>query len=245
MSASALREGAGLRRVIIRRRQRRHGVVRPVAVAARADHPAHHHGRGGRLIDLAQAEQQFDAAPVDVVERRGIEAELGGPVRIGAPGRRVEHEADAAGAGEVDDSGCNRRATACGRPRPSSGSNEAKHGRSMPSWKIKVVSMPPSIRKTVSESRGRLLRYLAMTAPWHCGRPLCDIDAGFGLFAAAASSRHMVKLVRKLIHFAFTAAWLKPWCAATAAQHKADALNCTYGRVSHAGYDPAPPLGYP
>ena len=125
-----------------------------MAVAARADAAPQHRRHSGIGRIGGESADEAHSLTVDPVERTSIGSEQRRPIGVRAPGRGLENEACAVGAGDVEIAAKTPRA----RPVSVSRSGKAaKWGRSSPSWKMRVVSIPPSIRKTAPGSCDRVV----------------------------------------------------------------------------------------
>ena len=114
----------------------------PVAAGAEvaADAARRHRSASGS----PSARRKADGGTVDPASAVGVVTQPGAPVGGGPPGRRLEHQP---GAGPLGDVGV-LVVVAVSRPRrgrPRRTGNAAKSGRSMPWWKIRSVSSPPSV----------------------------------------------------------------------------------------------------
>ena len=88
-------EHGDLLAVIIGRFPGAHGAPDFIAVATRTDVSRNDNRRLRRLVLPADVRQQFDRGAIDARERLTRITELRGPVRIGAPGVRLENKAEA------------------------------------------------------------------------------------------------------------------------------------------------------
>lgn len=99
---AGLGEGSDLQAVIGFGVQGGHDLPGIVAIAARADAAAYHHGRGRRFMAGAQVVHQLHRLPVHRRDVVGRVAELGAPVGAGPPGRALQDETHAVGLGDGD-----------------------------------------------------------------------------------------------------------------------------------------------
>ncbi len=94
-------EDPDLRAVIVGRLGGAHLRIRPVAVAARTEITADDDRRVRRFPGGADRDELRDRLALDGGERRGIVAELRRPIRVGAPRRALEDDADAVRSGDL------------------------------------------------------------------------------------------------------------------------------------------------
>ena len=142
-----LQDVIGLGRVLL------HRLARDLAVAARSDAAADHHRRERCLTGLPQIVHQLDRGGIDRDDVRGRVTEPRAPVGTCPPRRTLEDESPSGWRArsrystrstEPAAAGLQRRVRE-GRPR---------RGRSSPYWKMRLVSMPPSVRNRVHPVRG-------------------------------------------------------------------------------------------
>ena len=155
-----VREGRDLDRVVLLRRVAVQDHGRVVAVVMGADAAADDDRRGVVVVLVAELLHQRDRPAVERVQLLGRVAEPLGPARVRAPRRALEDEPRAVIA-------CERRVGLEVAPQrgragvvAAAVGNAANSGRSSPSWKISVVSMPPSVRNRPPSSCGRCDRSL-------------------------------------------------------------------------------------
>ncbi|MNF87208.1 hypothetical protein D3C84_696670 [compost metagenome] len=95
-----LGEYADLLAVVTLRLELVHGLVSDITIAARADAAADHHRGTAAFHFTAQFLQQGDGISIGLGQALGGEAEVAGPVGIGAPGRTFQDQPGAVMAGQ-------------------------------------------------------------------------------------------------------------------------------------------------
>src|SRR5206468_187898 len=88
-----LSELLNLGRVICLGLDRAHAIGRTVAIAPRSQIPADHDLGPPRFEPFSDVQEKFDRALLNPGERLRIIPQLGGPIRICPPSRRLQHQA--------------------------------------------------------------------------------------------------------------------------------------------------------
>ncbi len=135
--------------VIVLRLVQTHDLAGVVAVAARPDVAADDDGCLAGLAGVAQGEHEIERGAIDIGKARAVVTDLGSPIGIGSPCGAFEHEAAATllGDGNVALVAVDERGASL--PLSISTKKLSNMGRLQPSWKMSVVSRPPSVRNSL------------------------------------------------------------------------------------------------
>ena len=140
-----------------------------VAVAARADHAADHDVGQVVTVTLAQLREHADRVPVDPRQVRGGVAEPVAPVTGWRARWRTPASAQRRPAGRSPRTRRSTRSAATAPPGCRPAGTRRNSGRSTPWWKIRSVSMPPSVtigRPSELTARSELRSRLSPPKPY-------------------------------------------------------------------------------